>query len=301
MNISDLISANRHHSVKVAAFSKSGSAQLYARGNTPLSLEQIRNVTPSVFAEQKHSSRSARYSYIPTSEILLNLQREGFEPFAAFQGGSRDDEKKGFTKHLIRLRYMGEQALAHPTDHTVSEIVLMNSHDGTSSYRMMGGQFRMVCSNGLIIADGTMQEIRVKHTGDVSREVIEGCITILENAPRAAESIQEMREISLSEPEQAIFSRAALLLRYDDPALAPIAPEKLLTPNRREDTAPDLWSTLNRVQENVIRGGISYVQRDDNGRRVARRTTRPINGIDQNTAVNRALWQLAEEMKALKN
>jgi hypothetical protein len=33
---------------------------------------------------------------------------------------------------------------------------------------------------------------------------------------------------------------------------------------------------------------------------VARRQTRPINGIDQNTAVNRALWQLAEEMKAIR-
>lgn len=238
MNISDLIAMNsRRHSVKVAAFSKSGSAQLYARGNTPLTMEQIRNVTPSVFAEQKHHSRSARYSYIPTSEILSNLQREGFEPFAAFQGGSRDDEKKGFTKHLIRLRYMGEQALAHPTDHTVSEIVLMNSHDGTSSYRMMGGQFRMVCSNGLIIADGTMQEIRVKHTGDVSREVIDGCITILENAPRAAQSIQEMREISLSEPEQAIFSRAA-------PSSVTMTPP--LPPSHRKSSLPPTGAKIPR-------------------------------------------------------
>ena len=31
-----------------------------------------------------------------------------------------------------------------------------------------------------------------------------------------------------------------------------------------------------------------------------RRRTREINGIDQNTAINRALWTLAEEMKNLK-
>ena len=69
---------------------------------------------------------------------------------------------------------------------------------------------------------------------------------------------------------------------------------------RSADHGNDLWRTLNRIQENIIRGGVSYIQRDDKGRRVARRQTLPINGIDQNTSVNRALWQLAEEMKAIR-
>lgn len=291
---------NTSSSVKVRSFGKSGSATLHARGNTPLTLDQIRNATPSVFAEQKHESRSARYSYIPTSEILTKLQREGFEPFAAFQGGSRDEEKKGFTKHLIRLRHMGDAAAPAGADQTVSEIVLMNSHDGTSSYRMMGGQFRMVCANGLITSDGLIQEVRVKHTGDVVSDVIDGCIQILGSTPAIRESIEEMRALSLSAEEETIFARAALMVRYDDPALSPVTVPQVLSANRREDTGADLWSSLNRVQENLIRGGLSYVQRDDRGRRIARRQTRPINGIDQNTAVNRALWQLAEEMKALK-
>lgn len=291
--------SNYRSSSRVATFSKSGSAILHARGDQPLTLEQIRNVTPSVFAEQKHESRSDRYSYIPTSEILTKLQSEGFQPFAAFQGGSRIEEKKGFTKHLIRLRYMGEQP-ANEADRTVSEIVLMNSHDGTSSYRMMGGQFRMVCSNGLIISDGLMQEVRVKHSGDVAHDVIDGCISILESAPLALESIREMQAVQLSPEEQNIFARAALAVRYEETALSPVTVPQILTPQRREDAAPDLWRTLNRVQENIIRGGVSYVQRDANGRKVARRQTRPINGIDQNTSVNRALWQLAEEMKAIR-
>jgi len=290
---------NNTSTVRIKSFGKSGSAILHARGNTPLTLQEIQAATPSVFAEQKHESRSERYSYIPTSEILCKLQREGFQPFAAFQGGSRDDDKKGFTKHLIRLRHMGDTTASGP-DKTVSEIILMNSHDGTSSYRMMGGQFRMVCSNGLITSDGLIQEIRVKHTGDVASEVIDGCIQILESTPAIQESIEEMRSINLSSAEATIFARAALTARYDDAALAPVSAPQILAPNRREDAGSDLWSSLNVIQENLIRGGVSYVQRDANGRRVARRHTRPINGIDQNTAVNRALWQLAEEMKAIR-
>jgi hypothetical protein len=33
----------------------------------------------------------------------------------------------------------------------------------------------------------------------------------------------------------------------------------------------------------------------------SKQTTRPIEGIDQSTALNKALWTLAEEMKALKS
>ena len=61
-----------------------------------------------------------------------------------------------------------------------------------------------------------------------------------------------------------------------------------------------MWNTLNAVQENLVRGGLGYVQRNENGRLVARRRTREIGGIDQNTNINRALWALAEEMKKLK-
>jgi hypothetical protein len=71
-------------------------------------------------------------------------------------------------------------------------------------------------------------------------------------------------------------------------------------PRRREDVGSDLWHTLNRVQENVIAGALSAVQRDADGRRVRRVSTRRINGIDQDVRLNRALWSLAEKMAALK-
>jgi hypothetical protein len=285
--------------VRSAKFSKNGSSSVFARGDQPLTLDQLRHATPSVFAEQKHESRSERYSYIPTSEILVRLQQEGFEPFAAFQGGSKDEEKKGFTKHLIRLRHMGAQMDLSPGEKTVSEIVLLNSHDGTSSYKMIGGQFVMVCANGLITSNDLIQEVRVTHSGDVARHVIDGCIQILDAAPRIAESVEGMRSLELSREEQGIFARAALLARYDD-AVAPVSAAQVLEPNRREDVGNSLWKTFNRVQENIINGGLRYDQRDGEGRLVARRSTRPIRGIDGNTAVNRALWQLAEEMRALR-
>jgi len=277
---------------------KSGASGLRAPVGQFLTMEQIRNVTPSVFAEEPHASRSEKYAYIPTSAILERLGNEGFRPVQVAQGGSRDEEKKGFTKHSIRLRH--EDLKLTVRDQVFSEICLFNSHDGTSSYGMTLGPFRLACLNGMVVSQGTVAGIKVPHKGDIISQVIDGCIEIMGHAPELSDSIREMESLELSAPEQAVFARAALTARYDEASLAPITPADVLQTRRSADHGADLWRTLNRVQENIIRGGVSYVQRDANGRRVARRQTRPINGIDQNTSVNRALWQLAEEMKAIR-
>jgi hypothetical protein len=260
--------------------------------------DRLRQIAPSVFAEGAHGSRSAAYKYIPTSEILAGLAREGFRPYAVMQGGSRDDEKRGFTKHLLRLRH-DNQALQVGGTH--NEIILLNSHDGTSSYRLMAGVFRLVCGNGMVVAENLIDDIRIPHKGDIEGQVIEGCISILDRLPEVSESVHQMNALRLTPGEQQAFARAALIAKYDDADKpAPVTADQILTLRRNEDVAPTMWNTLNAVQENLIRGGLRYNQRNESGRLVARRRTREVGGIDQNTNINRALWALAEEMKKLK-
>lgn len=260
--------------------------------------DRLRQIAPSVFAEGAHGSRSAAYKYIPTSEILAGLAREGFRPYAVMQGGSREEDKRGFTKHLIRLRHDSQPLQVGGTH---NEIVLLNSHDGTSAYRLMAGVFRLICGNGMVVAQNLIDDIRVPHKGNIEGQVIEGCISILDRLPEVSESIREMSTLRLTPGEQQAFARAALVAKYDDADKpAPVTAAQVLTLRRKEDAEPTMWNTLNAVQENLVRGGLGYVQRNENGRLVARRRTREIGGIDQNTSVNRALWALAEEMKKLK-
>ncbi|MEA9980016.1 DUF932 domain-containing protein, partial [Pseudomonas sp. RTS4] len=75
----------------------------------------------------------------------------------------------------------------------------------------------------------------------------------------------------------------------------PITPSQLLLPRRREDRSDDLWTTFNRVQENVIKGGLDG--RNKKGRRTK---TRAVNGIDQDVKLNRALWKLAHAMRGYR-
>ena len=78
------------------------------RSTSPLGEEQMRLAAPSIFAAGKHVSRSERYAYIPTIEVLRGLQNEGFQPFMVAQGKSRTEGKAEFTKHMIRMRHAAQ-------------------------------------------------------------------------------------------------------------------------------------------------------------------------------------------------
>ncbi len=261
------------------------------RSSSPLTDDQIRAVAPSIFAVDKHMSRSDRYTYIPTGEVLSALRKEGFEPFMVCQTRVRQDDRRDFTKHMVRMRHATQV-----NDAEANEIVLLNSHDGTSSYQLISGLYRYVCSNGLVFGD-TFSDVRVHHKGQIVDRVIEGAYEVLDGFDLVRERRDGMRVITLDTAEQAIFARAALALKYEpDPVKpAPITEAQVLEPRRGDDVRSDLWSTFNRVQESLVHGGL--VGRSATGRRMR---TRPVQGIDQNVKLNRALWVLAEEMRRIK-
>ncbi len=260
------------------------------RSELPLSDDQIRVVAPSIFADTPHGSRSERYSYIPTAAVLTELRKEGFQPFMVTQTRVRRDDRREHTKHLLRLRHASQIDGAE-----ANEIVLLNSHDGTSSYQMLAGMFRFVCKNGLVCGD-TVADVRVPHKGDVAGQVIEGAYEVLHGFDRARASRDAMQAITLDAGEADTFARAALALKYDyTDKPAPITERQLLAPRRFDDNRPDLWSVFNRTQENLVQGGLPG--RSANGRR---QRTRAVHGIDQNLRLNRALWLLADGMRRLK-
>ncbi|MQT88094.1 DUF945 domain-containing protein [Pseudomonas nabeulensis] len=260
------------------------------RADRPLSDDQIRAVAPSIFADAPHGSRSERYAYIPTATVLTKLRDEGFEPFMVCQTRVRNEDRREYTKHLIRLRHASQI-----NGSEANEIILLNSHDGTSSYQMLAGLFRFVCHNGLVCGD-TTADIRVPHKGDVTGQVIEGAYAVLQGFERVQESREAMRAITLDEGEAEVFARSALALKYDDPDKpTPVTESQILLPRRFDDRRPDLWATFNRVQENMIKGGLP--SRTANGRR---QRTREVQGIDQNVRLNRSLWMLAEGLRQLK-
>ena len=264
------------------------------RSETPLAEDQMRQAAPSIFAAGKHDSRSERYTYIPTIEVLRGLRKEGFEPFMVAQGKSRIQGKAEFTKHMVRMRHAGHVS----TKPEANEIILINSHDGASSYQLLAGQFRFVCCNGLVV--GTVSnDIRIPHKGNIQGEVIEGAFRVLDDFEAVDASSEGMKALTLRPEEETAFATAALALRYGERTEgqppAPVTAEQLIEARRPEDLGHSLWTTFQRVQENSMRGG--QPGRSVQGRRIH---TRAVGSIDRSVSLNRALWVLAEEMRKLK-
>ena len=142
----------------------------------PLSEDQMRAAAPSVFAEGKHASRSERYTYIPTIEVLRGLRKEGFEPFMVAQGPSRVEGKTEFTKHMVRMRHAdGRRRPARgQRDHP---------HQQPRRRELVSALCRSCSDSSATTASSSAtwcEDIRIPHKGDVEGEVIEGAFRVLD-------------------------------------------------------------------------------------------------------------------------
>ena len=168
---------------------------------------------------------------------------------------------------------------------------------------MIPGIFRFVCTNGLVYGNN-FGEIRVPHKGDIVGKVIEGAYEVLGVFDKVTDNMEEMKEIHLNSDEQHLFGRAALMVRYENENKnknknknkTPVTPEQIITPRRCEDKQNDLWTTWQRVQENMIKGELSG--RSASGKNTR---TRAITGIDGDIRINKALWMIAEQFREWKS
>jgi hypothetical protein len=294
-----------HGSFVSSRFGRGGVRAQAHRGEY-LTHEQLERIAPTIFKAERHSSRSEKFEVIPTFQLLDGLEKEGFYPVKVQVGGSKDVEKRGFTKHLLRLRRRDDLTGAPKVGDSFPEIVIVNAHDGTASYQIHAGLFRLVCANGLTVSDDNWGSVKVGHTGrDVLGKVIEGTYTVLDNAVQALEQAAELRAIPLTAGEERVFGEAALRLRYDDESLPNITGDSVVRPRRGadyvgQDGRPNLWLTYNKAQENLVKGGLFYRHVNDDSRRITDRRTRPVQSADGDLKLNRALWHLAKEFAALK-
>jgi Domain of unknown function (DUF932) len=192
----------------------------------------------------------------------------------------------------------GGQVQARPE---ANEVILINSHDGASSYQMFAGMMRFVCCNGLVVGD-VVEDIRVPHKGNIQGEVIEGAFRVLDQFEAVESHTEGMKTLRLEPREEIAFATAALALRFGERAVeegghvpAPVTAEQLNEARRIEDAGHDLWTTFQRVSENALRGG--QPGRSAQGSSMH---TRPVAAIDRSVSLNRALWMLAEEMRKIK-
>ncbi len=262
-----------------------------------LTRDDLRRLAPSIFATAPHHGVSECYRFLPTVHVLDILRDRGYFPVKAMQSTARLPDKSDFTRHMVRLRH-ADRLAPQAVGTELPELVLSNSHDRSAAYRLASGIFRLVCSNGLVVASADFGGISVKHSGgaELEERILDATYQIIEETPRVMQQIGTWKAIPLDPARQLAFATAALEIRD---GTAEIEPRALLAPRRGEDRpatdgSRSLWTTMNVAQEHLTRGGVRG--RSTSGRLM---TTRPIKAVDADIRTNPALWRLAEEMAKL--
>jgi hypothetical protein len=262
-------------------------------GRSVLTNEALKATAPSVFAESAMQGVSAKYSFLPTIKVVEAMRVNGWAPVWASEQRVKAEHRLGFQKHMIRFQRF--DTIGKFNEFT-PEVCLVNSHDAGSAYQIHAGIFRLICGNGMIVADTTFEKIALRHVGFNPDQVIEASAEVIESIPALTDSVESFRARQLSPLEQRAFAEASLLLKYDELEQAPVSAQKLLDTRRTEDKGDDMWRTLNRVQENLVRGGQKdFSKRKTDGKRFGR--SRGVNGIDESVKLNKALWHLANVLK----
>lgn len=260
---------------------------------SPLTLEQIGAYAPAVLQSEDYEKVSDNYRHVQTSDIIHSLADKGWLPTQVSQQRIRLPERQGFQKHELRFLNPSIDQFGD----SFPEIVITNSHDGKSAYIVSAGLYRLVCSNGLMVSDTLVPSIRVRHTGTVLDNVATAATLITCAIPVISLSVERMRTKKLSEAERVEFARHGLRIRYPEESVdnpAPIQAAQLLRARRYADSANDLWTTYNVVQENLIRAGL-LGSRFSNGRRLSMRA---VQSIDTSRKINQDLWDTAERFAA---
>ena len=119
--------------------------KLKMEGRETLTMSEIETICPAVKTPapspelRKTLGITDRYVHVPTTQVIEDIQKLGWNPIQACQVNAR--KRKGYQRHMIKFvnpDFMVEGRDEYP------ELLLSNSHDGTTSFTLDVGIFRLV-------------------------------------------------------------------------------------------------------------------------------------------------------------
>ena len=269
--------------------------------DTYLTKEQIKKSAPLIFADTPTNPElSGKYLFVNTETIIDDLAKLNWHPVQAAQRKARKAEGTIFSKHMVAFQNPDIMITSQDGDDAFPRIILTNSHDGMQAFKFSVGIFRLVCSNGLVIADEKFSDFRIRHKGysfDELRDVVMQAVTDL---PNKVQVLNDMKNRTLTQDEKNQLAIDAMLVRagitpgsdkasemvYDSETIADI-----LEPKREADKGNDLWRTFNVIQEKIINGEFHAALVGAKVRKV-----RKIKSFEKDLQINKDLFQLATAM-----
>ena len=257
-----------------------------------MSKEVINNAAPSVFTTIPSDEVSDKYTHIPTEKVIDDMQSLGWGVVEAKEVKARTKHTKGFQKHLLVFRNNDIVINGEDGDTVYPQILLTNSHDGKNAFTFTAGLFRMICANGLVIADEQFEDVKMRHMGYTFKDLQIMIKDMVEKLPLTVESMNKMKLVELEEKQVLELAKSLLDIRVEgtDNTFNDVAINNVLETQRKEDEGMGLWEVFNRVQENIINGNFYY-----NTKSGKQRQARIIKNFKQDIDLNRNMFEKAME------
>ena len=258
-----------------------------------LTMDELKMICPEISTPEinpelrKKLGITDRYVHVPTEKVIEDIMELGWTPINAYRVNSRG-RRTGTGRHMVKFvnyDFMQEGKTEYP------ELLLTNSHDGTTAFKLDVGIFRLVCSNGMVVKSQDFGSMKVRHYG-YDFETIKGAVNkLVEQIPDYLKQVEDMKEQELEREQMLEFAREAALLRFKTANIETIDKlvdvDDLLESTRKEDEGNGLWEVFNRLQEKVVNGKFNYAL----GKK--ERKARPVKGFKSQVKLNQDLWELA--------
>lgn len=299
---------------------------------TELTQERLMQLAPSAFSYSKADHLTERYVSLHTSDLIPVMRDFGYVPVQAAQKGQRKSKavttfdnpnkeshskelyskenhsKESHSSHMIS--FAQESSILNSSD-TRPEIILYNSHDGSSSVQLYAGCFRFICSNGIVAGDGFKSKMYHSKSGISGfEELLRGTV---QDLPLLMERIDALKNVYYSTEQEVEMATRSLELRWDKYNYSTYTNEQYIDQlkgtyfnsnsvtqalrcTRVADRSNDAFTVFNRVQEAVIRGKVNVVSVKDKDSYPMLRKARAVNSVKENLRINSALWDIAESI-----
>jgi hypothetical protein len=262
---------------------------------TPLSKKDLNEIAPSIFTTVPSPEVTDKYTHIPTEKVIDDMELLGWLPVEAKEVKARTKDTSGYQKHLVVFRNNDVVINGEDGDTVFPQILLTNSHDGKNCFQFTAGLFRMICENGLVIADTEFEDIKMRHMGYTFEDLQVLIKDMVEKLPLTVDAMNNMKNTQLEEDKILTLAQELLDIRVEGTKnVYPVeAIEEVAFAQRKEDTNDDLWTVFNRIQENIIEGNFEY--KTPSGKL---RQARIIKNFKQDMDVNKKMFSKAIEYAA---
>jgi hypothetical protein len=272
----------------------------FADNQSYMSKEQLKDACPLAFASKPtNPGVSGKYLFVNSETIIDDLEKLGWLPVQAAQRKGRG-KSTIFSKHMIAFQNPDIKIKGKDGDDSFPRIIMTNSHDGMQAFKFSVGIFRLVCSNGLVVADEQFSDFKIKHKGYTFEELRGVVNQAVSDLPNKVQVLNDMKSRILTQEEKNKLALDAMLIRagiepgsdkakefnYDDETIVDI-----LDPKREADKGDDLWRTFNVIQEKITQGDFHAALTGAKVRKV-----RAIKSFERDLEVNKQLFKLATEL-----